>query len=143
MNQQVATELLESAGAIVTVANHGGEAVEILTAKEEPPPFDVVFMDMQMPVHGRPDRDEIAAYQALPAEPADHRDDRARAGGGAAALPGCGDERPRQQADRSRCALCHADALGASASGDCNADDAAATEAASESRSKQPARRAK
>ena len=28
MNQQVATELLESAGAIVTVANHGGEAVE-------------------------------------------------------------------------------------------------------------------
>jgi two-component system, sensor histidine kinase and response regulator len=50
MNQQVATELLESAGAIVTVANHGGEAVSILTAKEEPPPFDVVFMDMQMPV---------------------------------------------------------------------------------------------
>ena len=32
MNQQVATELLESAGAIVTVANHGGEAVKILTA---------------------------------------------------------------------------------------------------------------
>ena len=50
MNQQVATELLESAGAIVTIANHGGEAVEILTAKEEQPPFDVVFMDMQMPV---------------------------------------------------------------------------------------------
>ncbi len=50
MNQQVATELLQSAGAIVTVANHGGEAVEMLTAKEEAPPFDVVFMDMQMPV---------------------------------------------------------------------------------------------
>jgi two-component system sensor histidine kinase/response regulator len=50
MNQQVATELLESAGAIVTIANHGGEAVDILTAKEEPPPFDAVFMDMQMPV---------------------------------------------------------------------------------------------
>ena len=50
MNQQVATELLESAGAIVTIANHGGEAVDILTAKEEQPPFDVVFMDMQMPV---------------------------------------------------------------------------------------------
>jgi CheY-like chemotaxis protein len=50
MNQQVATELLESAGAIVTVANHGGEAVALLTAKEEPPPFDAVFMDMQMPV---------------------------------------------------------------------------------------------
>jgi two-component system, sensor histidine kinase and response regulator len=50
MNQQVATELLQSGGAIVTIANHGGEAVEMLTAKEEPPPFDVVFMDMQMPV---------------------------------------------------------------------------------------------
>jgi two-component system, sensor histidine kinase and response regulator len=50
MNQQVATELLESAGAIVTIANHGGQAVEMLTVKEEEPPFDAVFMDMQMPV---------------------------------------------------------------------------------------------
>ena len=49
MNQQVATELLESAGAIVTVANHGGEAVKILTDGNQPPPFDVVFMDLQMP----------------------------------------------------------------------------------------------
>ena len=49
MNQQVATELLQSAGAIVTVANHGGEAVEILTAGDQAPPFDVVFMDLQMP----------------------------------------------------------------------------------------------
>jgi len=49
MNQQVATELLESAGAKVTVANHGGEAVKILTEGEPPPPFDVVLMDLQMP----------------------------------------------------------------------------------------------
>jgi PAS domain S-box-containing protein len=49
MNQQVATELLQSAGAVVTVANHGGEAVEILTAGDQAPPFDVVFMDLQMP----------------------------------------------------------------------------------------------
>lgn len=49
MNQQVATELLESAGAIVTIANHGGEAVKILTAGDQPPKFDVVFMDLQMP----------------------------------------------------------------------------------------------
>ena len=49
MNQQVATELLESAGAIVTVANHGGEAVKILTEGDQAPPFDVVFMDLQMP----------------------------------------------------------------------------------------------
>jgi signal transduction histidine kinase/DNA-binding response OmpR family regulator/HPt (histidine-containing phosphotransfer) domain-containing protein len=49
MNQQVATELLESAGAIVTVAAHGGEAVKILTAADQAPEFDVVFMDLQMP----------------------------------------------------------------------------------------------
>ena len=49
MNQQVATELLESAGAVVTVANHGGEAVKILTEGSQAPPFDVVFMDLQMP----------------------------------------------------------------------------------------------
>jgi signal transduction histidine kinase/DNA-binding response OmpR family regulator/HPt (histidine-containing phosphotransfer) domain-containing protein len=49
MNQQVATELLESAGAIVTVANHGGEAVKILTEDSGSPSFDVVFMDLQMP----------------------------------------------------------------------------------------------
>ncbi len=49
VNQQVATELLESSGAIVTIANHGGEAVQILTEGTQPPPFDVVFMDLQMP----------------------------------------------------------------------------------------------
>ena len=49
VNQQVATELLESAGAIVSIANHGGEAVRILTDGEQPPPFDIVFMDLQMP----------------------------------------------------------------------------------------------
>ena len=37
MNQQVATELLESAGALVTIANHGGEAVKILQEGPEPP----------------------------------------------------------------------------------------------------------
>jgi PAS domain S-box-containing protein len=49
MNQQVATELLVSAGAIVTVANHGGEAVKILTDGNRAAAFDVVFMDLQMP----------------------------------------------------------------------------------------------
>jgi two-component system, sensor histidine kinase and response regulator len=49
MNQQVATELLQSAGAIVTVANHGGEAVRLLTVNDQPPPFDIVLMDIQMP----------------------------------------------------------------------------------------------
>jgi CheY-like chemotaxis protein len=49
MNQQVATELLESAGAIVTVANHGGLAVKLLREGPQPPPFDIVLMDLQMP----------------------------------------------------------------------------------------------
>ncbi len=31
------------------IANHGGEAVKILTEGDSPPPFDVVLMDLQMP----------------------------------------------------------------------------------------------
>ena len=64
MNQQVATELLESAGAIVTLANHGGEAVKILTEGDQPPPFDVVFMDLQMP-----EVDGITATKLLRRDP--------------------------------------------------------------------------
>jgi len=55
INQQIAVELLEGAGAIVTVANNGREAVEMLSAPG-PPPFDVVMMDLQMP--------EMDGYQA-------------------------------------------------------------------------------
>jgi CheY-like chemotaxis protein len=47
INQQIATELLEDAGAQVTVANNGREAVELLLAN--PTGFDLVFMDLQMP----------------------------------------------------------------------------------------------
>ena len=49
VNQQVATELLESTGASVVVANHGGEALKILTQEDQSRPFDVVLMDLQMP----------------------------------------------------------------------------------------------
>ena len=56
INQQIATELLEGAGATVTVANNGREATEILAQGPEPPPFDVVLMDLQMP--------EMDGYQA-------------------------------------------------------------------------------
>ncbi len=48
INQQIAVELLEGAGASVTVANNGKEAVEHLQAT--PDAFDIVFMDLQMPV---------------------------------------------------------------------------------------------
>jgi two-component system, sensor histidine kinase and response regulator len=49
MNQQVARELLENSGALVTVANHGGEAVKILITEDRAADFDVVLMDIQMP----------------------------------------------------------------------------------------------
>jgi PAS domain S-box-containing protein len=49
INRQVATELLESAGALVQIANHGREAVNILMSGEKLPPFDAVLMDLQMP----------------------------------------------------------------------------------------------
>jgi two-component system sensor histidine kinase/response regulator len=45
VNQRVAVRLLEAYGHAVTVANHGGEALDAL-ARE---PFDLVLMDVQMP----------------------------------------------------------------------------------------------
>ncbi len=50
INQQIAIELLEGAGAIVKVANNGQEAVDTLSNGPQPPPFDLVLMDLQMPV---------------------------------------------------------------------------------------------
>ena len=55
INQQIATELLEGVGAVVTIANNGREAVEMLWSGQSPP-FDVVLMDLQMP--------EMDGYQA-------------------------------------------------------------------------------
>jgi signal transduction histidine kinase/CheY-like chemotaxis protein len=63
-NRQVATELLESAGAIVTIAHHGAEAVKMLIEGDQPPPFDVVFMDLQMP-----EMDGITATKLLRTDP--------------------------------------------------------------------------
>jgi CheY-like chemotaxis protein len=48
VNQQVAQELLENEGATVTLAGNGQEGVEAVAAAN--PPFDVVLMDLQMPV---------------------------------------------------------------------------------------------
>ncbi|HTR43582.1 MAG TPA: response regulator [Pseudomonadales bacterium] len=56
INQQIAVELLEGAGATVKVANNGREVVETLSNGPQPPPFDVVLMDLQMP--------EMDGYQA-------------------------------------------------------------------------------
>ncbi len=48
VNQQVARELLQKEGAIVQTANDGQEAITIVAAAD--PIYDVVLMDMQMPV---------------------------------------------------------------------------------------------
>ncbi len=50
INQQIAVELLEGVGAHMTVANNGREAVERL--QQEPAAYDLVLMDLQMPVMG-------------------------------------------------------------------------------------------
>ncbi|PZP96907.1 MAG: hypothetical protein DI587_18780 [Variovorax paradoxus] len=49
INQQIAIELLEGAGASVRVAGNGKEAVDLVQSGE---PFDAVLMDLQMPVMG-------------------------------------------------------------------------------------------
>jgi CheY-like chemotaxis protein len=50
VNQQIAVELLTNGGAAVSVANDGSEAVAAITGTVQPPPYDIVLMDMQMPV---------------------------------------------------------------------------------------------
>lgn len=49
MNQQIATELLSSAGIVVKLANNGREAVELLMQKTEELKIDAILMDIQMP----------------------------------------------------------------------------------------------
>jgi PAS domain S-box-containing protein len=64
VNQQVATELLESEGAKVALASNGIEAVRVLTEGNQPPPFDVVLMDVQMP-----EMDGVTATRLVRAQP--------------------------------------------------------------------------
>jgi CheY-like chemotaxis protein len=56
INQQIALELLEGAGARVEVVDNGAEAVRKLSSDGVPPRFDLVLMDLQMP--------EMDGYQA-------------------------------------------------------------------------------
>ncbi|SBV95766.1 putative Histidine kinase [uncultured delta proteobacterium] len=50
INQEIALALLEDVGLAVTVANNGEEAVAVVREQTALPPFDLVLMDLQMPV---------------------------------------------------------------------------------------------
>jgi len=50
INRQVAREILEDAAAVVTEAEHGRLALDLVL--DQPDAFDVVLMDLQMPVMG-------------------------------------------------------------------------------------------
>ena len=62
INQQVAQELLQGQGAQVTLADNGALGLEALRRAQ--PPFDVVLMDLQMPV-----MDGLSATRLLRADP--------------------------------------------------------------------------
>ena len=65
INQQIAIELLEAAGAVVEVANNGREAVEKLVDAPGDSRFHLVLMDLQMP--------EMDGFQATARIRADRR----------------------------------------------------------------------
>jgi predicted ATPase/signal transduction histidine kinase/CheY-like chemotaxis protein len=69
INQQIAMELLGTAGAAVEVANNGREAVDAVMS-HDPDYYDVVLMDLQMPVMDGHEAARIlradARFSALP-----------------------------------------------------------------------------
>ncbi len=50
INREIAVELLATVGVQVATAVHGQEALDTLLTGPQPPPFDAVLMDLQMPV---------------------------------------------------------------------------------------------
>jgi two-component system sensor histidine kinase/response regulator len=66
INQQIAVELLEGAGAQVTTVHNGKEAVDLLT--RNPTAFHLALMDLQMPVMGGYEATKIIRSDAQLAE---------------------------------------------------------------------------
>jgi len=70
INQQVATEILQQAGFVIEIANDGKESVEKVLASGKPSKYDLVLMDLQMPVmSGCEASEEIRKnpdYESLP-----------------------------------------------------------------------------
>jgi PAS domain S-box-containing protein len=64
LNQQVASELLRDAGFVVDIADNGRVALDMVQAQPAQPAYDVVLMDMQMPV-----MDGVTATRTLRADP--------------------------------------------------------------------------
>lgn len=50
VNQQVALELLESEGFLVTISSDGQEAVNLVKGTDNEDMFDIILMDLQMPI---------------------------------------------------------------------------------------------
>lgn len=50
LNQQIARELLQSVGILVTLADNGKTALDLVKSAPDPLPFDAILMDIQMPV---------------------------------------------------------------------------------------------
>ena len=50
INQQIATELMQSVGVQVSVAANGQQALNMLQSAPDPLPWSVILMDLQMPV---------------------------------------------------------------------------------------------
>ncbi len=67
INRQVATELLEDAGAEVVPAENGAVAVDLVRQSGQSPAFDLVLMDLQMP--------EMDGYEAATILRADKAND--------------------------------------------------------------------
>ena len=67
INQEIAMELMQDVNLSVTVAGNGVEALAVIAERKREPPFDLVFMDLQMP--------EMDGYQAAAHIRADPRYD--------------------------------------------------------------------